>query len=317
MYSLFIKSVAICLLLCRVSMSGICESVLSTQSGPVPLTSEACTILDNSVRYVSSQIVLNETGNNETPDETPPPEDDTTEEQKPIPETVTDEQLDAGYLDEWFNGSVMVGDSLTAGFSGYVQNERYLKHPCLGDMKIVSASALTLKKALECEQKIRNRELKYRTRYMTICEVVAATEPTRLFINLGVSDVRWYTPEQFIEAYDTLIEIIKAQTPDIEIYIHSIVPMIESYAHSVNVTAEQNIEINEYLKDYCNEKGYGYIEIADPVRDENGYLARDCSASDYRFHLNKKGKEFWVRSLREMARQQYYEGKWCPSNLGK
>ncbi len=317
MYSLFIKSVAICLLLCRVSMSGICESVLSTQSGPVPLASEACTILDNSVRYVSSQIVLNETGNNETPDETPPPEDDTTEEQKPIPETVTDEQLDAGYLDEWFNGSVMVGDSLTAGFSGYVQNERYLKHPCLGDMKIVSASALTLKKALECEQKIRNRELKYRTRYMTICEVVAATEPTRLFINLGVSDVRWYTPEQFIEAYDTLIEIIKAQTPDIEIYIHSIVPMIESYAHSVNVTAEQNIEINEYLKDYCNEKGYGYIEIADPVRDENGYLARDCSASDYRFHLNKKGKEFWVRSLREMARQQYYEGKWCPSNLGK
>lgn len=317
MYSLFIKSVAICLLLCRVSMRGICESVLSTQSGPVPLASEACTILDNSVRYVSSQIVLNETGNNETPDETPPPEDDTTEEQKPIPETVTDEQLDAGYLDEWFNGSVMVGDSLTAGFSGYVQNERYLKHPCLGDMKIVSASALTLKKALECEQKIRNRELKYRTRYMTICEVVAATEPTRLFINLGVSDVRWYTPEQFIEAYDTLIEIIKAQTPDIEIYIHSIVPMIESYAHSVNVTAEQNIEINEYLKDYCNEKGYGYIEIADPVRDENGYLARDCSASDYRFHLNKKGKEFWVRSLREMARQQYYEGKWCPSNLGK
>lgn len=317
MHSLLLKSVAICLLLCRASVGGVCETIVAASNGTVSPVREACSILDNGVRYVSSQLILNDTGDPETPDETDPSKGDAAEEEKPIPETVTDEQLDAGYLDEWFNGSVMVGDSLTAGFSGYVQNERYLKHPCLGDMKIVSASALTLKKAMECEQKLRNRELKYRTRYMTICEVVEATETKRLFINLGVSDVRWYTPEQFIEAYDTLIEIVKAQTPDIEIYIHSIVPMIESYAHSVNVTAEQNIEINEYLKDYCNEKGYGYIEIADPVRDENGYLARDCSASDYRFHLNKKGKEFWVRSLREMARQQYYEGKWCPSNIGQ
>lgn len=303
MHSLLIKSVTICLLLCRLSVSGIYSSAFAATHNTFPAVQVTGSVVDQSMRLFGTNLIQNE--GDDTGDG---------EEAKPVVEIVTDEQLDAGYLDEWFNGSVLVGDSLSAGFSGYVQNERYLKHPCLGDMKIVSASALTLKKAMECEQKIRNRELKYRTRYMTICEVIEATETNRLFINLGVSDVRWYTPEQFIEAYDTLIEIVKTSYPDIEIYIHSIVPMIESYAKSVNVTAEQNMEINEWLKAYCEEKGYGYIEIADPVRDENGYLARDCSASDYRFHLNKKGKEFWVRSLREVARQAYYDGKWSPSN---
>lgn len=303
MHSLLIKSVTICLLLCRLSVNGIYSSAFAAAHNTFSAVQVTSSVVDQSMRLFRTNLIQNE--GDDTGDG---------EESKPIVEIVTDEQLDAGYLDEWFNGSVLVGDSLSAGFSGYVQNERYLKHPCLGDMKIVSASALTLKKAMECEQKIRNRELKYRTRYMTICEVIEATETNRLLINLGVSDVRWYTPEQFIEAYDTLIEIVKTSYPDIEIYIHSIVPMIESYAKSVNVTAEQNMEINEWLKAYCEEKGYGYIEIADPVRDENGYLARDCSASDYRFHLNKKGKEFWVRSLREVARQAYYDGKWSPSN---
>lgn len=289
MHSLLIKSIAVCLLLCRLSAGGVCDTAL-----PAAFTKGADTVLDQSMRPMETRVIQNA--------------------EKPVVETVTDEQLDAGYLDDWFNGSVMVGDSLCAGFSGYVQNERYEKRPCLGDMKIVSASALTLKKAMECEQKLRNRELKYQTRYMTITEVVAATNTNRLFINLGVSDVRWYTPEEFIAAYDTMIEIVKASYPDLEIYIHSIVPMIESYAQSVNVTADMNREINEWLKAYCEEKGYGYIEIADPVRDENGYLARDCSASDYRFHLNKKGKEFWVRSLREAARQAYYDGKWTLSS---
>ena len=300
MHSLLIKSIAICLLLCRLSMSGVYNTAFISEEKGLPAFVEAGSVIDQNIRSWEAKLIERT---------------DDSEETKPAVEIVTDEQLDAGYLDEWFNGSVLVGDSLSAGFSGYVQNERYLKHPCLGDMKIVSASALTLKKAMECEQKLRNRELKYRTRYMTICEVIEATETNRLFINLGVSDVRWYTPEQFIEAYDTLIEIVKTQYPDIEIYIHSIVPMIESYAHSVDVTAEMNIEINNWLKEYCEEKGYGYIEISDPVRDENGYLARDCSASDYRFHLNKKGKELWVRSLREAARQAYYDGKWSPGGL--
>ena len=229
------------------------------------------------------------------------------------PAPVEDEQLDAGFLDEWFADAVMVGDSLVAGMSNYVLNERYQKHPCLGEMKFASASAFTLKKAMECEKKQRTGELLFRGKYMTISQVCAAAQAKKLFIMVGASDLRWYTVDEFIKAYDSILEIVRENDPETKIYITSVVPMVMEYAGTVSVTAEQNRELNGRLQAYCQENGYGYVEIADYVRDEDGYLDRQFSASDYRFHLNAKGKKIWIHSLREIARQEYYEGKWTPS----
>ncbi len=229
------------------------------------------------------------------------------------PAPVEDEQLDAGYLDEWFDGSVMIGDSIVAGLSTFVQNERYQKHTCLGEMKFASASAFTLKKAMQCEKKQRVGELLFRGKYMTISEVVSSVQASRAFIMVGASDLRWYTVDEFVETYDSILEIVTQNNPETRIYITSIVPMTKEYAGTVSVTAEQNRELNGRLQAYCQENGYGYVEIADYVRDEDGYLDRLFSASDYRFHLNAKGKKLWIHSLREIARQEYYEGKWTPS----
>lgn len=236
-----------------------------------------------------------------------------TEEADPTPDPVDDAQLDAGYLDEWFDGSVMIGDSIVAGLSNFVQNERYQKHTCLGEMKFASASAFTLKKAMQCEKKQRVGELLFRGKYMTISEVVSSVQAGRAFIMIGASDLRWFTVDEFIEAYDSILEIVAQSNPETRIYITSVVPMVKEYADTVKVNAEQNRELNQSLQAYCQEKGYGYVEIADYVRDEEGYLDRQYSASDYRFHLNGKGKTHWIRSLREIARQEYYEGEWTPS----
>ena len=228
----------------------------------------------------------------------------------PVP--VTDEQLDNGYLDAWFDDSVLVGDSLVAGLSGYVLQERDKGNACLGKLQLVSASALTLKKAMEAELGERTAELKLRSYYMTISRVVSTLEAKKLFIMLGVSDRRWYTAEELVQAYDTLITAVRAEHPDIAIYVHSIMPMIKDYAKQVEVTSEQNREVNRQLKAYCEEKGYTYLELSDLVRDEEGYLVYDYSANDYRFHLNTKGKKIWVRCLRECAREEYNKGIWHP-----
>lgn len=229
---------------------------------------------------------------------------------QPTEAPVTDEMLDAGYLDGWFDDAVLVGDSLVGGLSGYVLQERNEGRTCLGHLQLVPASALTLKKALECEQKARGSELKCKGRYMTISEVVTTLEAKRLFIMLGVSDPRWFTPEEMVDTYDQLITLIKAQHPDLEIIIHSIMPMVKDYAGQVNMTYEINKTVNEHMRAYCAEKGITYIELADLVRDEDGFLKYEYSASDYRFHLGKEGKRIWVHCLREYARDAYYAGKW-------
>jgi hypothetical protein len=250
-----------------------------------------------------------------TPDTTIPEDtlskpDQEAAESAPQVDPVSDEQLDAGYLDGWFSDSAIVGDSIVGGLTLYVNDERYKNHTCLGDVKLVYASALTLKKAYECEQKKRTPELKLRSKYMTISEVVTTLGVKRLFIMLGASDLRWFSPQEYIAAYDGLIQIVLQDHPDLEIYVHSIVPMVKEYAKQVNLTAEQNIEINNMLREYCKEKGYGFIELSDHIRDDEGFLPRELSAGDYRFHLNSAGKKIWVRCLREYAREEYYQGKW-------
>lgn len=225
---------------------------------------------------------------------------------------VTDEQLDQGYLDGWFDGAVLVGDSLVAGLSGYVTNERAKKNPCLGNMTLVGASALSLKKALGCERKERTGELKYRTRYLTISGVVEATEARRLFILLGVSDLRWYTAEELVDVYGQILSIVRENHPDLRIYVHSLMPMLKDYAKMVGLDYETHKDANEKLRAFCEAQGYTYLELADLVRDEDGYLRYEYSAQDYTFHLNSKGKAIWVRLLRECARDEYYAGIWAP-----
>ena len=240
------------------------------------------------------------------PDKTPEPEPMATIT------PVTDEQLDAGYLDAFFNDSVLVGDSLVAGLSGYVLSEKEEGKSCLGELQLVSASALTLKKAVEAEQGLRVGELRLRNRYMTVSQVVSTLEAKKLFLMLGVSDPRWYTGEELVAAYDTLIRIVRTDHPDIAIYIHSIMPMVKDYAKQVEVSAETNRAVNKLLEAYCEENRFTYIQLADLVRDEEGYLVYGYSAGDYRFHLNKYGKEIWVRCLREVARNEYDAGIWNP-----
>ena len=110
MHSLLIKSIAICLLLCRLSMSGVYNTAFISEEKGLPAFVEAGSVIDQNMRSWEAKLIERT---------------DDSEETKPAVEIVTDEQLDAGYLDEWLNGSVLVGDSLAAGFSGYVENERY------------------------------------------------------------------------------------------------------------------------------------------------------------------------------------------------
>ncbi len=277
---------------------------------PDPNAATACAPAD------TPEPVLSEP--EETPSAEPAAVTPESETPEPVvtPVPVTDEQLDEGYLDAWFDDSVLIGDSLVAGLTGYVTAEKDKGHPCLGNMQLVGASALTLKKALGCEKKERDAELKYRTRYMTVSEVVDAVHAKRLFIMLGTNDIRWYSADELTEVYGELLRLIKDKHPDLRIYIHSVMPMIKKYAQEIGVTVEMGKAANEKLRAFCEENGYTYLELADLVRDDEGYLTYDYSAQDYRFHLNGKGKAFWVRLLRSCARDEYYAGIWSPEEIG-
>ena len=241
-----------------------------------------------------------------------PAESSAEAEPDPTIPPVSDEQLDEGYLDAWFDDSLMIGDSIAGGLRVYVMNERANDRPCLGSMRIVGVSGLTLQKALTGETKDTTGQVLFRSRFMTISEVVEITHAKRLFLMMGVRDLEWYSPERLIDVYNRILSIVKANYPDLKIYIHSIMPTLKFYAEGVNLTYAGNKKANELLRAFCEENGYTYIELADLVRDEDGFLKYEYSGPDYSFHPNDIAKAIWVRLLRTCARDEYYAGIWKP-----
>ena len=233
------------------------------------------------------------------------------------PAPVSDEQLDEGYLDAWFDDSVMVGDSIAGGLNMYVTKERASNPSFLGNMRIVGVSGLTLQKALSGETKEYPAEVLFRSRFMTISEVVEITQSKRLFLMMGVRDLEWYSPDRLVDIYGKIISLVKADHPDLKIYVHSIMPTLKSFAMGIeNMDYPTQKETNEKLRAFCEENGYTYIELADYVRDEDGFLKYEYSGPDYSFHPNDLAKAIWVKQLRCCARDEYYAGIWKPEGNG-
>ena len=298
--------VILCLLLCLSCGKAQTADAAATPEEPAAEAVPSCAA-ETAVPSPESDVPETETPQPvEAPTEVPTP----TPEPTPVP--VSDEQLDEGYLDAWFDDSVMVGDSIVAGLGRYVTGERDKGRPCLGKMRIVGVGGLTLRKALAAEQKKTDGALVFRSRFMTVSEVVEETQAKSLFILVGVRDLESYSSEALIDAYDTFISIIKENHPDLRIYVHSLMPMLKGFSMSVRQTADMNRAANEKLRAFCEEKGYTYLELADLIRDEEGYLKYEYSGTDYSFHPNDIARAIWVRLLRSCARDEYYAGIWKP-----
>lgn len=225
---------------------------------------------------------------------------------------VSEQELAEGYLDGWFDDSVLVGDSIASGLNMFVTRERDSQPGYLGNLRIIGTSGMTIRGALAAEQGKRKGQVLYRSQFRTISNVVEITGAKRLLLMIGVRDLEYYTIEELIAAYGELISLIKADHPDLKIYVHSLMPTLKSFAMDVGVSYETHKKANEALKAYCEAQGYTYIELADYVRDEDGFLRYEYSGPDYSFHPNDLAKAIWVTVLRQCARAEYEAGLWQP-----
>ena len=170
------------------------------------------------------------------------------------------------------------------------------------------------RKKAPAEKKETTGQVLFRSRFMTISEVVEITQAKRLFLMIGVRDLEWYSAEKLVSVYDQLISIIKTDHPDLRVYVHSVMPTVKDYARQAHLDYETRKTTNEKLRSLCEEKGYTYLELSDLVCDEEGFLKYEYSGKDYSWHPNDLGKAIWVKLLRSCARDEYYAGIWKPEN---
>ncbi|MBE6689093.1 MAG: hypothetical protein E7588_07435 [Ruminococcaceae bacterium] len=182
--------------------------------------------------------------------------------------------------DSYIFETVFIGDSLSVGLRAF---------KILPDTNVLAAGSIDPSHALKDSIIMLPTAKK-----VTIPEACGYYKPIRAVITLGTNSVSWRKPDDFIELYSKLIDEILKNSPETEIIIQSIPPVSEAYeANGSKITNKVINAFNEHLAQLCRERGIPFLNTAEALKDERGYLNEKYQSGDG-LHLNKSAYQIWI-----------------------
>lgn len=202
----------------------------------------------------------------------------------------------AGDTDSFFAHTVFVGDSLTQQLKNYAREKKLM-----GSARFLCATNYRLNVAASKWMDMKNVQLKLGGSPVTVPEALQILKADRVFILLGLNDHAGSNLDYDIQRYSNLIDHIREKMPDIMIVAQSLTP-IQKHLQGKTLNQANMDAFNTALEALCAEKDVCFLDIATPLKDENGFLnsayARDRSDN---VHLNDKGLKIWAETLSAFA----------------
>ncbi len=185
--------------------------------------------------------------------------------------------------DDYFADAVLVGDSLTEGFSLYNINENLQVIYCRG---INPTSAQTHQ----------FYELPDGT-LLTMAEAINYVGARKIYLMLGTNGLNWSSPETLIQGYSDLYDIIARCNPDSYIIIESLFYTTAAAAQERTCYSTENIDLyNSLLKQLAMEKGAYYLDTNSIFNDGTGHMPTSISAPDG-IHLVPSSYQKWYEYI--------------------
>tara|TARA_B100000965_G_scaffold358768_1_gene338394 strand:+ start:6095 stop:6958 length:864 start_codon:yes stop_codon:yes gene_type:complete len=127
---------------------------------------------------------------------------------------------------------------------------------------------------------------------------VLAAKPQKLFLMIGINDLYYgNSPRTAIEHYREIVQAIRKNSPETELYVQSTLPVNNINFDDIPVNAQDINLINQDLKSIAAENGATFIDIASVVKDANNQL--DVTYTNDGIHLNGKGYQVWAHAIRQ------------------
>jgi len=129
---------------------------------------------------------------------------------------------------------------------------------------------------------------------------VLASKPSKIFILIGVNDLKRGTPVDTIAAtYRRIVEKIKASSPKSSLYIQSVLPVNEAMLSGAykKVSNAMINALNEKLVQLAVQSKCVYADVHSIMKDENGQLAKELTNDG--IHLWPSTYIRWVNYLKE------------------
>ena len=192
-----------------------------------------------------------------------------------VPES---EAVDSNY----FSDTIFIGNSRTEGlmlFSG-IDNTKSLTH-----------------KGLNVDTIFTNPVINKNGEKISVMEALKTENYKKIYIMLGLNETGWAYSNMFIEKYTEAIKGIKAINPDAKIYVQSILPVSKETSDTHAYVKKSKIdEYNTLIKKMCVDNQVYYVNVAEVMADDTGYLPKAASTDG--IHLNKEYCVKWLEYLK-------------------
>ena len=245
---------------------------------------------EDSVESKDENSVESKDENSEDSDES---EDENSEESREIsPPEITGTAVDAS----WFDDAIFIGDSVTYGLYNYAENG------CLGDADFLAIDCIGYHTAMFGLDHEYGIHPVYNGQKVMIDDAVQEIGKKKVFIMLGMNDICSWGVEESVDAMQEFVDQLLAKSPDIQIYVHSVTPMIAAkdgtrpdFLNNANIAL-----YNEKIRPICAERGFVYLDLVPVVSDGNGNLRDDycVDPGNLGFHYNRDGLQAWVDFLK-------------------
>lgn len=194
----------------------------------------------------------------------------------PVPESPAVE-------DTYFSDAAFLGDSRTQGFflySGLKEGSGFYA---------VGATVESVFSKAAWEEPDGKR--------VPLLDALAEVECGKVYIMLGVNELGWTKVESFRERYAAVIDRVRADHPDAVIVLQSILPVSAAQEAKKSYVNNQRILVfNEAIMALAEEKDCPYVNVAEAVATEDGFLRADWNFDGV--HLNPEGCRAWLAYLR-------------------
>jgi lysophospholipase L1-like esterase len=122
-------------------------------------------------------------------------------------------------------------------------------------------------------------------------------KPSKLFIMIGINDlINGVSRDDILKNYTSIIEEIKKDTPNTEVYIQSLLPTNSGLTYK-DVNKDDILWLNDNLRKLAAESGYTYINLYSLFGDGNDELSEEWTVDG--IHLNGPGYGVWEKDLED------------------
>lgn len=212
-----------------------------------------------------------------------------TEQEEPAPEVSAQEPAWAPVPasdpveDSYFDDVAFVGDSRTDGFRLYSGLDRGT-YFCVTGETVASATDIENWKTEDGKK-------------ISLADAVAAADCGKIYLMLGVNELGWNGTDIFRTHAGNLLQRLKADHPDAEIVVQSLLPVsAEQDAKGSYVNNQRILAYNQVWMELAEENGCDYVNVAEAVTGEDGCLPANMSFDGV--HLNRAGCHAWLDYLR-------------------